>query len=228
MISTQTTVAQLVLDEPGRARVLERLGLDYCCGGKRTLAEACERKGLDATAVAAALEATEPAPADGEERDWRAVPLPELCAHIVDVHHAWLREELPRLTGLLGRVAKAHGAEDARLVEVASTFDALRAELESHLEDEERRLFPAVVGGGAADDPAVVAELEHEHEEAAAALERLRELTDGFDLERARCNTHRASLDALRELELDLHRHVHEENNVLFPRALAAARGEAA
>ncbi|HSL65914.1 MAG TPA: hemerythrin domain-containing protein, partial [Gaiellaceae bacterium] len=125
-------------------------------------------------------------------------------------------------------VAKAHGAEDERLVEVGATFEGLRAELESHLEDEERRLFPAIVSGGAADDPSVVAELEHEHEEAAAALDRLRALTDGFDLGGARCNTHRAALDALRELELDLHRHVHEENNVLFPRALAAARDEAA
>lgn len=228
MISTETTVAQLVLDDPRRARVLERLGLDYCCGGKRSLADACERKGLDPAAVAAELAAVDGDPAEREERDWRAVPLPELCEHIVDVHHARLREELPRLSGLLARVAKAHGAEDERLVEVGATFEGLRAELESHLEDEERRLFPAIVSGGAADDPSVVAELEHEHEEAAAALDRLRALTDGFDLGGARCNTHRAALDALRELELDLHRHVHEENNVLFPRALAAARDEAA
>jgi regulator of cell morphogenesis and NO signaling len=123
MISTETTVAQLVLDDPRRARVLERLGLDYCCGGKRSLADACVRKGLDPTAVAAELAAVDGDPAEREERDWRAVPLPELCEHIVDVHHARLREELPRLSGLLARVVKAHGAEDERLVEVGTTFE---------------------------------------------------------------------------------------------------------
>ncbi|HSC91290.1 MAG TPA: iron-sulfur cluster repair di-iron protein [Gaiellaceae bacterium] len=228
LISAQATVAELVLDDPRRARLLERLGIDYCCGGKRTLAEACRRAGLDPSAVAVALAAADLVPPSAEERDWREVPLDALCAHVVEVHHARLREELPRLSGLLTRVARAHGAEDGRLVEVETTFRELRGELETHLEDEEQRLFPAILSGGAAGDPALVAELEVEHEEAGAALERLRTLTDGFDVDRARCNTHRASLDALRELELDLHRHVHEENNVLFPRALAAARGEAA
>ena len=185
-IDAHTTLAEVVTAEPSLARELERRGLDYCCGGKRSLVEACERKGLDPAAVAAELAAVDGDPAEREERDWRAVPLPELCEHIVDVHHARLREELPRLSGLPARVAKAHGAEDERLVEVGATFEGLRAELESHLEDEERRLFPAIVSGGAADDPSVVAELEHEHEEAAAALDRLRALTDGFDLGGAR------------------------------------------
>ena len=102
------------------------------------------------------------------------------------------------------------------------TFVALRTDLEAHLAAEEELLFPLVRSDGPY-DAAQLDELEHDHEWAGTALARMRGLTDGYDLDGALCNTHRAALDGLRELELDLHQHIHEENNVLFPRLLAAA-----
>ncbi|MGZ4354367.1 MAG: hemerythrin domain-containing protein [Gaiellaceae bacterium] len=141
----------------------------------------------------------------------------ELCEHIVSTHHARLRGELPPLSTLLDKVVKAHGKDDARLVFVRSAFADLRAELEQHIDEEERVLFPAIAAG----DTVTASSFEDDHERAGALLERLSELTDGYDLRSALCNTHRATLDALAELQLDLHQHIHEENNVLFPRAAA-------
>ena len=216
MISPAATVAQLVVARPGSARVFERLGLDYCCGGKRSLAAACRERGLDVDAVAAELERAEPAAGSCEIA---GLSNAELCEHVVSAHHDRLREELPRLSTLLDKVVRAHGEDDPRLVFVRAAFSDLRAELEEHIGEEERVLFPAIAAG----DTVVAAAFEDDHERAGALLERLSELTDGYDLRGARCNTHRATLTALAELQLDLHQHIHEENNVLFPRAATTA-----
>ena len=219
-IDASRTVADLVLEQPSRARVLEELGLDYCCGGKTPLTEACAARGLPVGEAVAALEAAADLPAS--ERDWTTVPLTELCDHIVSEHHDRLRQELPRLDALLEKVVRAHGEERPSVVELRATFSTLRSELEEHLAAEETQLFPLVRAGGPY-DAEQVRELEHDHEWAGASLSRMRDLTGGYDLGQALCNTHRATLDGLHELERDLHQHIHEENNVLFPRALAAA-----
>lgn len=221
MIDTSRTLAELVLEVPARAVALERLGLDYCCGGTRTLADACALSGTDEAAAAAALEAAA-GTASAEEIDWTQAPLGELCDHIVADHHDRMREELPRLSELLSRVERVHGDGRPQLAELRETFEELRAELAEHMDDEEARLFPICRSGEKVTDDEVVAALTHEHEETGAALERLRWLADGYDLEMALCNTHRTTLYGLHELERDLHRHIHEENNILFPRALAA------
>jgi regulator of cell morphogenesis and NO signaling len=219
-IDPSRPVAELVLERPARARACEELGLDYCCGGKTPLAEACDARGIPVDEAVAALEAATEIPTD--ERDWTAAPLAVLCDHIVSEHHARLRQELPRLDALLEKVVRAHGEERPSVVELRDTFAALRAELEEHLAAEENDLFPLVRAGGPYDADQV-RELEHDHEWAGTALARMRDLTGGYDLDQAMCNTHRATLDGLHELERDLHQHIHEENNVLFPRALAAA-----
>lgn len=219
-IDPSRTVAELVLERPARARVFEELGLDYCCGGKTPLDDACAARGVPVGQAVAALEAVSDEPT--AERDWATAPLAELCDHIVSEHHDRLRTELPRLDDLLAKVVRAHGEERASLLELHDTFTSLRRELEEHLATEEEQLFPLVRVGGPYDADKLGA-LEHDHEWAGSALARIRELADGYDMERALCNTHRATLDGLRELEHDLHQHIHEENNVLFPRALAAA-----
>ena len=219
-IDASRTVADLVLEQPSRARVFEELGLDYCCGGKTALTDACAARGLPVGEAVAALEAAADLPTT--ERDWTTAPLTELCDHIVSEHHDRLRQELPRLDALLAKVVRAHGEERPSVVELRETFTALRGDLEEHLAAEETQLFPLVRAGGPY-DAEQVRELEHDHEWAGSALATMRDLSDGYDLDRALCNTHRATLDGLRELELDLHRHIHEENNVLFPRALATA-----
>jgi regulator of cell morphogenesis and NO signaling len=224
-VSTATTVAELVVDRPSRARLFEELGLDYCCGGKRSLGAACEARGLDAETVVALLNADVGA-STGAPTDWSQAPLGDLCDHIVDTHHAFLRRELPRLTTLWEKVEHAHGAESPAAHDVRTTFEQLRAELERHTDEEEQAFFPRLRNqdGRLADEALAleVAALEFEHESAGALLARLGELTGGYDTAHALCNTHRAAIDGLHDLEQDLHEHIHEENNILFPRVLAA------
>jgi regulator of cell morphogenesis and NO signaling len=210
-VDRDRSLAELVLERPSAARVLERLGLDYCCGGRRSLRAACAARGLDADTVAL------------ESRDWSSAPPAELCAHIVEEHHARLRWELPRLAELAERVASAHGEARPRLHDLRDELERLRAELEEHMAEEERELFPTLAAGGTL-APARLEALVHEHDGTGARLRRLRELGGGYAAGEALCATHRALLQGLHGLELDLHQHVHEENNILFPRALAAAK----
>ncbi|MEW6583424.1 MAG: iron-sulfur cluster repair di-iron protein [Actinomycetota bacterium] len=222
-VDPSRTVAELVIERPSRTRVFERHGVDYCCGGKRTLAQACARRGVDASAVVAELELEAAAGTGAPDGvDWSGAPLAELCDHIVDTHHEFLRAELPRLSAMVDKVARVHGAERPEMPVVRDVFEAMRAELEAHLVDEEERLFPAC-RAGAPIDSGDLEGLEAEHVTVGAALERIRDLTGGHDMSAAMCNTHRATLDGLRELEADLHLHIHLENNVLFPRVVAGA-----
>lgn len=218
-------VGDLVAERPARARLFEQLGIDYCCGGRRTLGEACDDRGLDAATVAVLLDAPE------DERglignDWAQASLGELCDHIVDLHHARLRRQLPRLSELLEKCERAHADDRTELYETRVTFERLRVELEQHLAEEERTLFPACreAAAGQPIDPALLDSSESfvaEHTSTGAALQRLSALTGGYDTETGLCNTHRAAIEALAELERDLHEHIHEENNILFPCMLA-------
>lgn len=216
----EQSLGELVVERPSAARLLGRLGLDYCCGGERSLAEACAERGLDAATVAVVLE-HDTDPVAVESTDWMTAPLAELCAHIVDEHHERLRWELPRLSELAERAAAAHGDTRPELHEVRAELEALRSELEEHIADEERDLFPRLAAGDPL-DPGQLEELRHEHDAAGARLRRLRELTGDYSTDAALCNTHRTLLQGLHALELDVHQHVHEENNILFPRAVAA------
>ena len=219
-VDSASTLAELVLARPSSARVLERLGLDYCCGGRRSLGDACHGRGLDPTTVGVFLERDADLVAV-ESTDWTSAPQAELCSHIIEEHHQRLRSELPRLSELAERVASVHGDAKPKLHELEREFECLRAELEEHIEAEERELFPLLVDGEAP-ERARLDGLLREHETTGARLRRLRELADGYDTEAALCTAHRALLQGLHGLELDLHQHVHEENNVLFRRALAA------
>jgi regulator of cell morphogenesis and NO signaling len=218
------TIGQLVAEQPARSRVFERWGLDYCCGGKRTLEEACAKKSLDAEAVRKDLQAVDhltPAPTV----DLTQVSLSDLCDHVVSAHHDFLREALPRLSYLTGRVAERHGDRDPRLVQLRDVFSNMREELEEHTAKEERVLFPAIKALEAKTShfglEAPIRQMMLEHDDAGRALETMSELTNGYQPDEQACNTHRAMLQALAELEGDLHQHVHKENNILFPRARA-------
>ena len=227
MIDPNASLGQLVAEQPGRAETFERLRLDYCCGGGQTLGRACERRGLDPVTVCRMLEALENSQLDGqhlERNDWRRASISELCDHIIAAHHDRLRVELPRIDELLTTVVRVHGAQHHELHDLLRLFKSLRRELESHIETEERAVFPAcraAEADGAAFDLDVLAVHEQEHEETGDALVALRELAHDYDPAGTLCGTHRRLLEALHRLELDLHQHIHEENNVLFPRARA-------
>lgn len=149
----------------------------------------------------------------------------ELCAHIVAVHHDGLREAFPRLEQLLDTVVRVHGDSEPRLGDAQRLFREIRAELEPHLASEEAELFPACIAREQHDAPiddGVLNQHEREHAALGDALAALRCLCHDYDRESALCNTHRALLEALEAFEQDLHRHVHEENNILLPRARQA------
>jgi regulator of cell morphogenesis and NO signaling len=219
-------LATLVAERPSRAQLFERLHLDYCCGGSQTLAEACGRRGLDTNTVCELLEALDEGrlPAEPrEERDWREAGIGELCDHIVSAHHEGLRGELPRVSELLATVVRVHGGDRPELEEVSRRFARISGDLEHHLEIEEQALFPACRSleanraAGAVDEE-LIDRHEADHSGLGEELVELRELAGGYDTSQALCSTHRALLEALRHFEADLHRHIHEENNVLFPR----------
>lgn len=229
-ITPETTVGQIVAAKPSRSRVFEKLGLDYCCGGKKPLSAACAEKGLDTNTVVAMLEATEGLDTAQAGTDPQSMTMTELCDHIVNTHHAYLNEELPRIEALTQKVANTHGGKWPWAVEVAKVFSGLKDELESHTMKEERILFPAIRDleagrpstspcGDHIDGPISV--MEAEHDEAGRALAKLSELTSGFTPPPGACNTTCAMIDALKELEQNTHVHVHKENNVLFPQAMA-------
>jgi regulator of cell morphogenesis and NO signaling len=227
-ITTNTTVGELVAERPGRARVFERYGIDYCCGGRQALSEACTAKELDAQEVVGALRDADQQSTPADEPDWTRAQLGALIANILETHHAYLRRELPRLTEIVAKVQAVHGVRHPELTGVRQTFDSLHGELESHMMKEEQVLFPliremesaqtlAASRGGSVRNPISV--MEHEHESAGAALARLRELTNDYTPPEDGCTTYQAMLHSLAELEADLHRHIHKENNILFPRA---------
>lgn len=222
-LSTEVTVARLVTERPGRSRVFETLGIDYCCGGNRPLAEVCAEKGLDALTVLRMLEAYELEATAEDRTDWSKAAAGELADHIEEVHHGYLREALPRLAFMVNKVAGRHSDRHPELEELRGVFEALRGDLEPHMAEEERVVFPLCRGlGDGADAEVALGVMEHEHEGAGEALARMRELTGGYEPPADACNTYRAMLDGLAELERDMHLHVHEENNVLFPKIRAA------
>lgn len=223
-VAGELTLGDLVTALPAAARVFERHGLDYCCGGGRRLSAACHEAGIDVGAVLVELATLDAASAE----DWAAMTPLELVDHIEQRHHAYLWRQLPVLAALVSKVADVHGGRHPELDAVAATFEELRADLEPHLEDEERVLFPMIrqlvssIGWPIADmgdDPMTV--LAAEHDRVGELLARLRTLTDGYQVPTDGCASYRSLYQQLAELEADTHLHVHKENNVLFP----AARG---
>lgn len=230
-LDIHATVGSLVAANPNRSRVFEQLGIDYCCGGKKPLAEVCAQHGLDAATVLRMLDALDQVDAGATScADPAAMPLTDLCDHIVATHHAYLKQELPRLDFMTHKVCDVHGDNEPRLRTLRAVFTGLQAEMQAHMAKEEQILFPLIrqldagvnihaAGGCGLGGP--IAQMEHEHAAAGDALARMRELTDGYTPPDWACNTFRAMYDALHRLERDMHQHVHKENNVLFPRAQA-------
>lgn len=223
-LSALDTVGQLVAQQPSASRVLTKLGIDFCCGGRQLLAEACRERGLDVESVLAALESEAPNLA---QQSWVDAPLSALVGHLVERHHSFTRTELGRLGPMLDKVARVHGDRYPYMREVAALFRGFAAELAQHMEKEEAVLFPAIcaleAGRGVRLNTAIVV-MRAEHELAGSELSRLRALTHGYEAPADVCNTFRAALAGLADLEDDLHLHVHLENNVLFERVLSGAR----
>lgn len=230
-ISPADTVAAVALRHPGVIPVFEQLGIDYCCGGGRSLQDAVAARQLDWESVKAQIQwALDASSGDDASSSWTDASLSELIAHILDRYHQKLREDLPLLSGMGGKVVNAHGDRHPETRETASVFAGLQAELESHMMKEEHVLFPFIEQletGTGHRHPMIghiaspIGVMRHEHDSAGTALARLRELTSGYQTPADGCTTFHAYYDGLARVERDLHEHIHLENNVLFPRAEA-------
>ena len=228
-ITTEMPVGQIVAQFPQTARVFEKYGIDYCCGGKLALGTYLVKRGLDAQVVLAELSGHGPGHDADPERDWTTASASELIRHILDTHHVYLREHLPRLSFLATKVARVHGENHPELIELAHVYAGFQLEMEQHMPKEEQILFPAILeleaGTGRFPVNHPISVMEAEHEAAGAALERMRELTNGFTPPEDACGSYNALFNGLAEMETDTFRHVHKENNILFPKALALLSG---
>jgi regulator of cell morphogenesis and NO signaling len=232
MSATTQTVREIALEQPTAIHVFEQFGIDYCCGGRKPLAEACAAKNLEIDSVIAALEEAEKRPVTEFEK-WAEKSLESLSSHIVAKHHAYVKGELPRLAQLAQKVVNRHGSAKPELPAIANTLIQLDEELIQHLAKEEAVLFPYIAGlersvsigtprprscFGTVANP--IAMMTQEHDAAGALIAEIRRLSENFTIPENACPTFHAFYDGLREFERDLHQHIHLENNILFPRAI--------
>ncbi len=232
MIAATKTVREIALEQPHSIRVFEHFGIDYCCGGRKPLAEACIARDVSVDEVLAALDSAAntaaPTPVD-----WAQAPLQKLIQHIVAKHHSYVKAELPRLAALAQRVVNRHGDTQPHLPALQKTIAQLDGELTHHLAKEENVLFPYVAAlesamafGGVIPDACFgtvanpIAMMTSEHDAAGALLADIDRLSDHFTTPVGACPTYHAFYDGLKEFEQDLHQHIHLENNILFPRAI--------
>lgn len=238
-IDQNRTVRELAVELASATRVFEKLGIDYCCGGHRTLTAACELANVSVTAAVTSLEVAESIMQGSRAaKDWSREPLADVIQHIVNTHHGYIREELPRLEALLSKVSAKHGASHPELGGVSTIFEAVKDELMLHLVKEEQVLFPYIIRleeaslAGEMVPPAMfgsvqnpIQMMEKEHDGVGDAFRRMRALTRDFLVPSGGCMSYQELYRGLTAFEADLHQHIHLENNILHVRALAMEGG---
>ena len=225
------TIGDLVAQDYRTAEVFEKYGIDFCCGGKVTLAAACREREVDMAELLRDLEQAAHQPID-RSQNYAAWELPFLADYIVNTHHAYLKENTGSIAAYAHKIAEVHGAHHPEVIEIAAIFDRIAADLELHLREEEQVLFPAIrklselAKAGSArysgDMQAIRASLKtlsHEHDEIGAAIHAIRHLAKDYAIPGDVCNTFMVTYRKLKEFEDDLHKHVHLENNILFLKA---------
>ena len=229
--TTQNTLADIVKSDFRAARVFENYNLDFCCKGNRPLSEACSVKNLDADAVLQEVNSVlTGAPLDKSPDEWA---IDELANHILSTHHVYTKEMLPVIFAHSQKVGEVHGKNHPEVVEIAEIFSRVHDELNSHMMKEERMLFPFILLMAEAEknnthsDPppfgsvsGPISVMEREHIEAGDGFFRIRELSSNYSAPEDACSTYKVLYQELNEFENDLHRHIHLENNILFPKAI--------
>ena len=229
----ERTVGELVAEDYRAAEVFKKKGIDFCCGGKKTVAEVCMQKGIDAAGLETDLAHLDEV-VMANRLNFREWTLPFLADYIMNVHHRYVREKIPQIVQYARKVAQVHGHAYPETIIISQRFEQLAEELFTHLEKEEHILFPYVKRlwevkegkgrivappFGSAQNPIRVMEAEHEF--AGETMQEIRQWSNNFTLPEGACNTYRVLFNLLEEFEADLHQHVHLENNILFPGAVA-------
>lgn len=227
------TIGQIAAKDTRKAEVFRKYGIDFCCGGKKSLEEVCESKGLNLSAIEAELNGSNAAPSNAPLMNFDSWDVDFLADYIYNQHHKYYYTEEPVITGLVNKVADHHGGADNSLLGLRSTYNVLTRELHTHFMKEERVVFPfikALVQAKKTGDTGLLQQMslteplrimESDHEAAGDILEEIRTLTNNYAPPANACNSYQFMLKKLKELDEDLHQHIHLENNILFPKALA-------
>ncbi|MTI87854.1 MAG: iron-sulfur cluster repair di-iron protein [Balneolaceae bacterium] len=220
---SQKTVGEIVADDYRASQIFRSYGLDFCCGGKVPLEQACSKKSIDFEAVMRDLSTlTETGSDNHNYKDWS----PDfLVDYIVNNHHNFVRKMLPEIGFYAEKVARVHGKRDPELLDILQKVQLLSEEMTGHLLKEEEELFPQIKelvqqekAGGVKE--AIIEALEEEHDKAGALMAEIEQLTNGFNPPSTACASYRVLFQNLEGFQKDLHKHVHLENNILFPKAL--------
>lgn len=227
------SLAQIVNSNHKAASVFEKYHLDFCCKGKRSLEQACIEQELAVSQITGELENIFGNESNTSTIDFDKMNLTQLCDYILLTHHAYVKHEMPQIYAYLEKVSSKHGERHPELYKIFQTFAAVKEEMEGHMNKEELLLFPRIkeLQKIAADEngnlqlnityvqsPITVMEQEHEH--AGTLLNDIRTLSNDYTPPQDACTTYRLCFAALKAFELDLHQHVHLENNILFPKAI--------
>jgi regulator of cell morphogenesis and NO signaling len=229
IITAETSVRDIAVEEPTAIPVLEQFGIDYCCGGKHTLAEACTKRNQNVGPVLEELERKRQM-TNAAQVEWQTAPLKNLIEHIVQKHHTFTREQLVLIRELADKIERRHGSAHPEVYKLCHMLVNISAGLKHHFSCEENVVFPYIAqldGGHKPVLPGVfvgiqqpVSRLLKDHDQAGDELRTLREITNNYLPPSDACTTYRALYRALEDLERDMHQHIHLEKNILFPRAL--------
>lgn len=225
----EPTIGEIVANDFRAASIFKEAGIDFCCGGNKSITEACREKGADEPDLIRQLDALTQTPVTGAMnfKDWE---LGFLSDYIVNTHHKFVLKNLPELVFYTHKIAEVHGGHHTELIEVNSLFTKINEELLQHLKNEEEVLFPAIKEAEKIATPGVkstiiseITRMQGEHEFAGGAMDKINVLTQNYLIPDDACNTYRVALKLLEQFEDDLHIHVHLENNILYPKALKLA-----
>lgn len=219
----QKTVGQIVAEDYRTSQIFRARGMDFCCGGKKTLSSVCEAKNIDLDDLLGEINLLENVETDQHHfNEWN---LDFLADYIIQNHHNFVRKMLPELNFYAEKVARVHGKNHPELLDILEKVQQLTYELLDHLEKEEEDLFPQIKGlvqhqkSGTVKE-ALVEILESEHEKAGELMAEIESLTNNFTPPEGACASYRVLFQNLEGFQKDLHKHVHLENNILFPKAL--------
>lgn len=231
MATVEKTIGEIVADDFRSAAVFKKYGIDFCCKGKRSIEDACEAKKINPGDIYRDLENV--ASTTGQNTDFNSWPLDLLADYVEKVHHRYIEEKTPSLLQFLNKIAKVHGGRHPELFEVYELFDESAKELAAHLKKEELILFPFIRQmvntereGSTLDTPHFgtvenpVEMMKDEHSAEGERFEKIAKLTNGYTTPEDACSTYNVSFRMLEEFENDLHKHIHLENNILFPKAI--------
>lgn len=225
------TIGEFVAEDYRTAKVFEKYGIDFCCGGKIALSETCREKRIDLVTIQRDIEASKNEPVD-RSQNYATWELSFLADYIINTHHSYLKENTGQIAVYTRKIAEVHGSNHPEVIEIARIFEKIATDMAVHLREEEEVLFPAVRRIDAArkadaepevkDIETIMAcldKLNREHEEIGDAVHTIRRLANDYEIPDDVCNTFMVTYQKLKEFEDDLHKHVHLENNILFLKA---------